>query len=145
LRPYCDEDLDTLIEMIRVHLEEYVVRYIGPWEQSDTMLRGEIPSERAHIKVLEIRGEVVGFLWTQIHDDHFSIEEIHVAASARGQGLGRRMLETAEKMARMRQLTAIQLTVFRDSPAVDFYKASGYSVGSEDADRGQLRMVRTLG
>jgi GNAT superfamily N-acetyltransferase len=144
MRSYRDADLERLIEIVRVHLEDYVTRHIGPWAHSESMLRTEMPAARDDIQVVEIGGEIVGFLWVDHRDDCLFVDEIHVVESARGRGLGRRLIEAAETQARHRGHREIRLAVFRDSPQVTFYARLGFIVIGEQHDRAQLHLSKML-
>ena len=142
-RRYQPTDLQRLIEIIRTHLHDDVVEHIGPWEQSEAMLSEAIPSSAERIRVTEIAGEVVAFVWTQLAGDHLLLEEIHVVGHTRGHGLGRLLLETAEGEARAEGLAEVRLTVFKTSPAVAFYQQAGYEIVAE-TERNQFQMRKLL-
>ncbi len=142
-RPYQPTDLKRLIEIIRTHLHDEVVAHIGPWEQSEAMLCEAIPSSAERVRVTEIDGEVVAFVWTQLAGKHLLLEEIHVVAHARSRGLGRLLLEAVEEEARAESLAEVRLTVFQTSPAVSFYQQAGYEIVSE-TERNQFRMCKRL-
>ena len=144
LRPYVDDDLDRLIEIIRMHLEQYVTRHIGPWERSEEMLREAIPVAPKDVQVVEIVGEIAGFFWVELRDDCLYLEEIHIIESARGRGLGRRLMEEIENRAKELGRNEIQLSVFSDSPEVRFYQRFGYSKMGENLERHQLHMHKTI-
>jgi len=142
-RRYQPSDFERLIEIIRTHLHDEVVAHIGPWEQSEAMLCEAIPSSAERIRVTEIAGEVVAFVWTQLADEYLLLEEIHVVAHARSRGLGRLLLEAVEEEARAENLAEVRLTVFKTSPAVAFYQQAGYEIVSE-TERNQFRMRKRL-
>ena len=142
-RPYQPTDLERLIEIIRTHLHDEVVVHIGPWKASEAMLCEAIPSSAQRIRVTEIAGEVVAFVWTQLADEHLLLEEIHVVAHARGHGLGQLLLDAVEGEARTENVAEVRLTVFKTSPAVAFYQRAGYEIVAE-TERHQFRMRKRL-
>ena len=142
-RPYGVDDTETLIAIIRAHLHDDVVVHIGPWSRSEAMLLKTIPQRADDILVVEVDGQIIAFLWTEMNEDHLSIEEIHVIASARGRGVGRRLLEESERQARDRGVAELQLTVFKESPAVTFYQRAGYTIAGE-TKRHQYRLRKSL-
>ncbi len=142
-RRYQPTDLGRLIEIVRNHLHDDVVAHIGPWERSEAMLCSAISSSVDRIRVAEVAGEIVAFVWTEVAEDHLLLEEIHVVGHARGHGLGRLLLETAEREARTNGLAEVRLTVFKTSPAVAFYQQAGYEVFAE-TERNQFRMRKRL-
>ncbi len=144
MRPFEDSDLETLIEMMRTHLELYVTRHIGPWAESEAMLRVEMVEARADVHVMEVEGEILGFIWVTYQLDHLFLEEIHVVDSARGRGLGRTLMTAVEAQAKAGGHDEIQLGVFKDSAQLGFYARAGFEVVGEFADRHQFRLRKTV-
>lgn len=86
------------------------------------------------LAVAEQGGEVVGCLQISFLPGlsrrgmlRGQIESVRIAAHARGQGLGRRMLEWAVETCRMRGCRLVQLTTDRSrSDALRFYEEFGF-------------------
>ncbi len=144
MRRYVAKDLEPLIAIIRDHLEADVTRHIGPWAASEDMLREAIPKARDNIQVVENAGVIAGFLWVEHRDNSLYLEEIHVVESARGTGLGRKLMDEAERTAMLHKQSEIRLSVFRDSPAVHFYKRLGFEAVGEDPHRNQLHLCKAI-
>ena len=144
MRPYVDGDLEPLIAIIRDHVEDDVTRHIGPWATSEAMLLEAIPRARAGVRVVETAGEIVGFVWVEHRADCLYLEEIHVVESARGTGLGRRLMEEVERKARQRGQSEIRLSVFSDSPAAIFYERLGFEILGETTHRNQLHLRKAV-
>ena len=144
MRPYVDEDLERLIAIIRDHLEDDVIRHIGPWAASEAMLREAIPRARDDVEIVEIAGEIVGFVWVNHLDNCLYLEEIHVVESARGTGLGRKLMEHVERKANLRGHSEIRLSVFSDSTSVSFYKRLGFAVVGAAPHRKQLHLRKAV-
>ncbi|RKP08043.1 acyl-CoA N-acyltransferase [Thamnocephalis sphaerospora] len=54
--------------------------------------------------------------------------ELQVAAEARGQGVGRMLMETLERIGQAWQMSKVMLTVLKgNKDAIKFYKALGYA------------------
>lgn len=53
---------------------------------------------------------------------------ISVKGGYRGQGLGTRLMQAAEELAREKGIRRIELEVFSQNPAVELYKRLGYEV-----------------
>ena len=145
LRPYIDDDLDRLIEIVRAHLEDSIVSHIGPWEASEAMLRAELPTAGDDVQVLEIDGDISAFVWIETLEECLFLEEIHVVESARGLGYGLRLMNYVEAEARARGRRQVQLTVFQESPQVAFYERLGYRIIGEAEERHQLRLAKDVG
>lgn len=87
-----------------------------------------------HLAVAEEKGLVVGCLHltflpgiSRLGAWRAQVESVRIAASARGSGLGGRMMEWAAETARARGCTVLQLTTDRTRPdAHRFYESLGY-------------------
>ncbi|WP_110971634.1 GNAT family N-acetyltransferase [Pseudomonas huaxiensis] len=78
----------------------------------------------------------LGFLCASIQDDGLHIDELSVARSHQGQGLGRELIATAEAWAQAQRFTALTLTTFREVPwNAPFYARLGFTC----LDDGQLK------
>lgn len=53
---------------------------------------------------------------------------IAVVADARGQGIGRRLLDELVREARRRRIARLSLSVERDNPALGLYETAGFAV-----------------
>ncbi|WP_244069503.1 GNAT family N-acetyltransferase [Bradyrhizobium sp. Ce-3] len=73
-------------------------------------------------------GEALGSIaFRLIAPGHAEMKRMFVRADARGQGLGRRLLEALEEAARSRQIARISLeTGIRQPEAIGLYQAAGY-------------------
>jgi ribosomal protein S18 acetylase RimI-like enzyme len=92
---------------------------------------------RAALFVAELGGEVVGVVLveqkTNVNNPIFRqrryayIQEIAVAASHRGQGIGRLLVERIHQWAQEQGIKEIELTVWeRNGQAIGFYQKQGY-------------------
>ncbi len=96
-------------------------------------LRRAVDDPTHGVFVLEKSGRVVGFLWIVTYEngwtgEHYGyVNNVYVAPEARGQGLGRLMMDYTEKHFRQRGITRIRLTVTANNDAaVNLYKSQGY-------------------
>lgn len=77
--------------------------------------------------MVELDGAVVGYLAASVVGGRLHIDEVDVARHRQGQGIGRRLLQTAVEYARETGLTQLSLTTFRDVPwNAPFYAAFGF-------------------
>ncbi len=91
-----------------------------------------------------------GFVCASVQDTALYIEELSVARSHQGQGLGRQLMLAVEHRARAAGLAALILTTFSDVPwNAPFYRRLGFQCLDEQALDGflceQLRHERALG
>jgi ribosomal protein S18 acetylase RimI-like enzyme len=78
-------------------------------------------------------GRIVGLIETIAHDDHIWIENVAVASEAQGRGIGRKLLETAERTAveaGLRELRLLTNGAFEAN--VLLYKRFGYAIDREE-------------
>jgi GNAT superfamily N-acetyltransferase len=69
----------------------------------------------------------VGYLAGRVEDDRLHIDEVDVMRARQRQGIGRRLLATAEGWARAEGLKALSLTTFRNVPwNAPFYASFGF-------------------
>lgn len=86
-------------------------------------------------------GAFVGFLTMQHDYCNQAVSKIHklyVLPEAQGKGIGKALLEEAEKAASKHGSTTLVLNVNRLNKATDFYERCGFSIlGEEDIDIGE--------
>lgn len=74
-------------------------------------------------------GELLAFLAAEQVEGRLHVLEIDVRRDAQGQGIGRRLMETAAEEARLRGLSGLSLTTFRDVPwNAAFYASLGFRI-----------------
>jgi GNAT superfamily N-acetyltransferase len=84
------------------------------------------------VLVAELEGEVVGMAHIAPSEaanapHRAEVQRVAVAESARGSGVGRRLMAAIEEAALDRDLTLLWLTTHDSSDACAFYEALGYS------------------
>ena len=109
--------------------------------ESGAYLQALYPSESNHVVdvdalaapdavflVARRNGELLGSIaFRTIAPGHAEIKRMFVRAEARGNGVGRRLLEALEDAARQRNVERISLeTGIRQPEAIGLYRASGY-------------------
>ncbi|MDX8518052.1 GNAT family N-acetyltransferase [Mesorhizobium dulcispinae] len=78
-------------------------------------------------------GRIVGLIETMAHDDHIWIENVAVAPEAQGRGIGRKLLDSAERKAveaGCRELRLLTNGAFEAN--VRLYRKHGYAVDREE-------------
>jgi putative acetyltransferase len=109
--------------------------------ESDAYMQALYPSESNHLVdadalatsdtvflVARRNGELLGSVaFRVITPGHAEMKRMFVRAEARGSGLGRRLLEALEDVARQKHISRISLeTGIRQPEAIGLYRASGY-------------------
>jgi ribosomal protein S18 acetylase RimI-like enzyme len=88
--------------------------------------------------VAEQDGKIVGYLWGLVRTSAdmpmivprrwLVVDNLAVAATHRGQGVGRALMEHAHEWARGQGMTEVELTVWEfNTGAIAFYEALGYT------------------
>ncbi len=78
-------------------------------------------------------GRIVGLIETIAHDDHIWIENVAVAPEAQGRGVGRKLLDSAERTAveaGLRDLRLLTNGAFEAN--VRLYRRHGYAIDREE-------------
>jgi ribosomal protein S18 acetylase RimI-like enzyme len=91
------------------------------------------------IDLLYIDGQMVGLIEMIVRSDHLFIENVAVSPEHQGQGLGRRLLAHAERVALARGYRDIRLlanAVFESN--ISLYKAVGYRIDREEPFMGGI-------
>ena len=129
-----------------LYAEDGVVRLDVP--AAERALRGLLADPRAgHVWVAERGGEMVGYLAVtfgyslEYHGPDAFIDELYVAPSHRGLGIGREAIAVAEAACRSRGVHALHLEVERANVRAEaLYRRAGFT----DADR-RLMTRRLVG
>lgn len=83
--------------------------------------------EAGQVYVIEVGGDVAGFIVLYQRRDHLHVENVAVFPARQGQGLGRALLSFAEDEARRRDLPTIELyTNVKMTENLDLYEWLGY-------------------
>jgi putative acetyltransferase len=131
--------------------------------QSDEYLRALYPAESNHLVSADVLGtdravflaarrdgELLGSIaFLVIAPGHAEMKRMFVRAEARGIGLGRRLLNALEEVARHRGITRISLeTGIKQPEAIGLYRACGYQhcppFGDYQDDPLSLFMTKSL-
>jgi ribosomal protein S18 acetylase RimI-like enzyme len=78
-------------------------------------------------------GQIVGLIETMRHDDHIWVENVAVAPEAQGRGIGRLLLDTAERKAIDAGFSELRLLTNGAFEAnVLLYRKHGYTIDREE-------------
>jgi ribosomal protein S18 acetylase RimI-like enzyme len=103
------------------------------WAKADMEHYGKKVSWRPKKFILKAteNGKIVGTIEFQIRAGVTSIELLIVAKNEREQGVGKKLMQETEKIARKKGSHKIYLITGKDWEAVRFYKALGYQETGE--------------
>jgi ribosomal protein S18 acetylase RimI-like enzyme len=147
-RPYNPADFDNLYA-----LEE--VCFASPSRFSRRYMRLLVGRAHAATWIAEEAGQIVGFAivdWTEDDNETAAyVQTVEVAIEARGQGVGRELLNRIEDSARLAEGRSIWLHVEEENAAaIRLYEAQGYRCEGREENyypggRAALIYVKRLG
>ena len=111
------------------YVEELGARFEGGFDPalSISAAAEELTPPRGFFLLATLSGEPVGCGALKCHADHGEIKRMWVSASCRGLGIGRRILQQLEQLARERRLPRLRLETNRTlTEAQSLYRSSGY-------------------
>ena len=115
---------------------ERIGRPAGPLEED---YRAIIAAGRALVARRE--GRIVGLLVTSVHADHLLVENLAVAASERGAGLGTSLLAIADELARRAGVPEVRLyTHEKMTENLAFYPRRGFRETGRRTEEGFSRV-----
>jgi GNAT superfamily N-acetyltransferase len=88
---------------------------------------GDRPLDVFALFIRDVDNEIIGGLWARDFYDWVFIENLFVPEALRGKGLGKRLLEQTEAIARSRGRVGIWLDTF-SFHARGFYEKRGYQI-----------------
>jgi ribosomal protein S18 acetylase RimI-like enzyme len=107
LRPATAADVPTLTSLVRAAYEHYVPRLGGPPRPMTDDYADVVRTHR--VTVAERDGEILGLVVLTVGEEGFCVDNVAVAPSHRGSGVGRALLEHAEDEARSAGFDSIYL------------------------------------
>lgn len=137
-------DYDGLCTLIReldiLHADaipHFFKRFDGP-ARTPEWFTAALENADSMLWVAEDDGVIVGFLWGLVRQNPdlpmfvprrwLVVDNVGVAATHRGQGIGRALMEHAHAWARDQGLTEVELTVWEfNEGAIAFYEELGYT------------------
>lgn len=138
-RPATADDLPAIEEIVRRAYSLYIGRIgrpPGPMQDDYHALVGE-----GRVHVLERDGTVQGILVLIPQADAMLLDNVAVAPEAQGSGLGRRLLEFAERMSREAGYRAIRLyTNEAMTENLSLYARIGYAETHRAEEKGLKRV-----
>ena len=125
LRAATDADVPRLTDLVRAAYGHYVERLGGP---PRPLVDDYAEVVRDHdVTVAEIEGEVAGLVVLAVEDEGFTVDNVAVAPSLQGRGVGRALLGHAERAARQAGFDSIRLyTHERMTENISLYERLGY-------------------
>jgi ribosomal protein S18 acetylase RimI-like enzyme len=144
LRPATDDDAAQVREIVRAAYAKYVER-MGREPRPMTQDYADVIRD-LDVTVAEVDGEIVGLVALEYDDEEqgFMVDNVAVAPARHGSGVGRALLEHAEREARRRGHEEILLyTHSTMTENLALYERIGYAVyDRRPTDPGEIVMMR---
>lgn len=119
--------MSVRIELTLNPTEEERLAILEPLKRYNAQEAGDGKSEKLALMVRdELNDEIIGGLHARVLYRWLFIELLVVPDQTRGQGMGSRLMQMAEDLARERNCVGVWLDTF-DFQAPDFYRKHGYS------------------
>ena len=106
---------------------------LAPLRAYNVAQAGDGKAQPLALMVRDDQGETLGGLYGRFFYQWLFIELLSVPEQGRGQGIGSRLMQMAEDLAREKECVGIWLDTF-DFQAPEFYKKLGYSELAQTAD-----------
>lgn len=139
IRPARSEDSDNIRALVRGAYALYVPR-MGREPAPVTADYKALVAE-GHVVVAEDDGGMLGAMVSYARGDHLHVENVAVAPSAQGKGVGKALMERAEVKAESLRLHAIELyTNEAMEENLPFYEALGFRITGRRVENGYNRV-----
>ena len=122
------EDLDSSAQLTLANMQVYYDMYDVDWGISD--VRIAISNLNNYDVVLD--GEVIGAIRLAYDADRCHLRDIQIKAVHQSKGYGALVIAKVVELAKEKQLSYVDLRVFKRSPAYRLYDRLGFVVESED-------------
>src|SRR3989339_807147 len=123
--PCQKSDRDFVLSLIKKTLFPYVAKYYKP---SIKMFDDRFSKDYKERKIL-LRGKRrIGFFQLKKTNKRLIINGLFLSPSYQGKGIGKFLMTYFEMFAQKNKLKNIELQIWDNNPAKDFYKKNGYKI-----------------
>jgi len=137
LRPGRDDDLEVLYRIHRDALGPYVEATWG-WDEPSQAGRFRERFDPETVQVIEVAGDVVGFLIVDECEDRLALSTIEIAPAHQRKGIGTSLIRDLLERAARRHVP-VDLRVLRCNPAIRLYARMGFVVVGETGTHVEMR------
>jgi ribosomal protein S18 acetylase RimI-like enzyme len=114
-------------------ISEEQIRFMLKEMYNPALLISQI-NEYAPFYIAETDDQACGFISAlpkEKQDKIYRIEKIYLLKEIRGQGIGKKLINHVEEIARNRGFSILELNVNRNNPATKFYQKEGFKIVKE--------------
>jgi GNAT superfamily N-acetyltransferase len=138
VRAYRKKDHAFIHDLSRANMEHLVRLHWGGWNEK--FFRKDM--KPTGIRIVSCGNRDVAFFETVLKKKTLQLRNIQVTRSCQGKGIGSLLMDLVEAEAWKAGAETIELTVFVDNPALDFYEHRGFVIAIRDD--GTVGMVKKL-
>lgn len=121
----CDKsDYSFVYRLTKRNMEDYVRKFWGEWNTK--LFRSNFKIE--NIRIIKYKKKKIGFYDVERKGEYLYIHNLQITRSLQGKGIGKFLMSLIERKAHDQGLSEINLSVFNNSPAKNFYLSLGYQV-----------------
>lgn len=135
LRPATEADYPYCYDLLKQNMFDLFSRHWGGWNPN--AFREDFHAEDTTIVAISDRD--VGFFSLRETDSELHLENIQLAPSVQGRGIGTAILE---RILQSNTSKPIQLITFTDNPAISLYKRLGFEV--TEREQATVHMLRPV-
>ena len=118
------KDYNFCHDLAKENMLDLVVKHWGSWN-SEIYKKSFDPSRT---KLIIYNNKKIGFFRTKTENNILYIEDLQLLPSIKGKGLGTKTVKLIEDKAKKNNIKIIQLSVFKDNLAFNFYKKLDYKI-----------------
>jgi ribosomal protein S18 acetylase RimI-like enzyme len=137
LRPVAASDRDFVADVHRSAYHDLVTAIWGGWDERTQAGYVDEIVQHPTFEIVEQAGVPIGFISITHEPDHDYLEMIALAPSARGRGVGSRLIRDRISAATARCMP-LRLTVLDGNRAQDLYRRLGFVVTSAEPPRTEM-------
>jgi ribosomal protein S18 acetylase RimI-like enzyme len=142
LRPADSQDFDFLFSLHTLTFRTYVEQTWGRWDDAEQLNRFRKDFDRSYRRIIVLRGEDIGCIWTEDQDSLIFVDYIAVLPEYQRRGLGTKLVRQVLAQADERGIP-VCLNVLKVNPARSLYERLGFRVVGGDEHRHYMQ--RTAG
>ena len=101
---------------------------------NDTALKESVSQKRHHFVLANEGNQTLGFAsfeWNYDHQKQTKIHKIYILPKTQGKGIGKKLVDFVEKVAKENDSDALSLNVNRFNKALNFYQKIGFEIVDE--------------
>ncbi len=119
---------------------DYFVKHFGSWDEVKFLDKWNA----GRIMIIEDQKERIGFFDVEIGDGRVHIHEIQLKKQFQRQSTGREIMNYIEQKYPSKNRRII-LHVFKNNPAIEFYKKIGFSITGEAHNGASYLLEKKIG